>query len=567
MGVVVILIKLNYIIELRCLFRHTIVIFYINPEYQERDRCHIHDFEKGVSFLEHREQWGTRLGFILAAAGSAIGLGNIWRFPYVAYENGGGAFLVPYLFALLTAGIPILILEFGIGRSQRGSAPLSLRRLSSKLEWLGWWQVLLSFVIITYYSVVIAWAMSYFKYSFGLEWGQDTKAFLFGTYLQVPDGAVTEAGWNLGGLQWHILIPLILVWGIVFYTIVRGIQKGIEKVSRIFMPILVIMMVIFVIRAVTLPGAAIGLDHLLTPDFSKIFPGFLGGDNPKWYTVWMAAYGQIFFSLSIAFAIMITYASYLPKKNDVNNSGFIMAFSNSGFEFLAAIGVFAAIGFMAHATGSDVSEVASAGVGLAFVVFPQIINTFPAFNGLFGALFFLTLVIAGFTSAISIVEVVVSGLMDKLNMARNKAVAWVCGLGFLISLLYVTGAGIIFLDIVDHFINNFGIVISGLLEVALVGWIVNLKKIQEENNLVSDFAIGAWWPFMIRILTPIILIYMSYVNFVEEFSKAYEGYPFHALYTFGWGTVGASIIVALVLTYALRWNPEAIKGEKEVSQP
>lgn len=504
--------------------------------------------------MEQREQWGSRMGFILAAAGSAIGLGNIWRFPYVAYENGGGAFLIPYFFALLTAGIPILILEFGIGRSERGSAPLSLSRLSRKYEWLGWWQVLISFVIITYYSVVIAWAVSYLKYSFGLSWGEDTKAFLFGSYLNVPDNVVTAGGWTLGGIQWHILIPLILVWAGIYYTLYRGVNKGIEAVSRIFMPVLIVLMIIFVIRAVTLPGAAIGLDHLLSPQFSKIVPSFLGGDNPQWYKVWMAAYGQIFFSLSIAFAIMITYGSYLGKEKDVNNSGFIMAFSNSGFEFLAAIGVFAAIGFMAHTTNTDVKDVAAAGVGLAFVVFPKIINTFPLWNSFFGVLFFLSLVIAGFTSAISIVEVVVAGLMDKFNVTRKKAVTWVCGAGGIASLLYITGAGIVFLDIVDHFINNFGIVISGLLEVMLIGWFVNITRIRDENNLVSDFRIGSWWNFMIKIVTPLMLLYMTVINFIDEFSKAYEGYPFHALITFGWGTVVLTIAIAVVLAYGLKWS-------------
>jgi NSS family neurotransmitter:Na+ symporter len=512
--------------------------------------------------MEQREQWGTRMGFILAAAGSAIGLGNIWRFPYVAYENGGGAFLIPYFFALLTAGIPILILEFGIGRSERGSAPLSLRRLSERYEWLGWWQVLLSFIIITYYSVIIAWAMSYFKFSFGLSWGDDPGAFLFGNFLNVPEGAVTETGWSFGGIQWHIFIPLVLVWAGIFFTIYRGIKQGIEKISRIFMPLLLLLMIIFVIRAVTLPGAAIGLDHLFSPDFAKIIPEFMGGNNPQWYKVWMAAYGQIFFSLSIAFAIMITYASYLPKDKDVNNSAFITAFSNSGFELLAAIGVFGAIGFMAYTTNTDVSEVAKAGVGLAFVVFPQIINTFPAFKEFFGSLFFLTLVIAGFTSAISIVEVVVSGLIDKFKMSRQKAVSWVCGIGFITSTFYVTGSGIILLDIVDHFINNFGIVISGLLEVTLIGWFIKINKIREQNNLVSDFVIGSWWTIMIRFVTPAILIYMSVVNFIDEFRTAYEGYPFHALVTFGWGAVVVSILVAGIITSPFQWT----EG-KEASRP
>lgn len=158
------------------------------------------------------EQWGNRTGFILAAVGSAIGLGNIWRFPYVAYENGGGAFLIPYLFALLTAGIPILILEFGIGKRGGGSAPLSFRNLNQKWEWLGWFQVMLSFVIITYYSVIIAWALSYTKFSLSLEWGEDAKGFLFNNFL-----GLTDSAWTIGGLQTHLILPLIIVWGIVFY--------------------------------------------------------------------------------------------------------------------------------------------------------------------------------------------------------------------------------------------------------------------------------------------------------------------------------------------------------------
>jgi len=507
--------------------------------------------------MEQREQWGSRVGFILAAAGSAIGLGNIWRFPYVVYENGGGAFLIPYFFALLTAGIPILLLEFGIGRTGKGSAPLSLSKLSRKFEWLGWWQVMICFVITTYYAAIISWSISYFFYSFNLSWGEDTQAFLFGNFLGVPDDAVTASGWNFGGLQWHILLPLVAVWAGVYYVLVRGVKKGIEKMSKVFMPILFVVMLLIVIRAVTLPGAAVGLDHLFAPNFGKILPSFLGGTNPSWYSVWLAAYGQIFFSLSIAFAIMITYSSYLDKKQEVNNSGFIMAFSNSGFEFLSAIGVFAAIGFMAVSTNSDVKDVAAAGVGLAFVVFPKIINAFPALNGAFGALFFLSLIIAGFTSLISIVEVLIAALMDKFRLSRRAAVNWVVGVVAALSLAYTTGAGIVLLDIVDHFINNFGIVIAGLLEVILIGWFANATRIREENNLVSDYRVGAWWNVMIMGVTPLVLTFMTYMNFRLEFAEPYGGYPLHALTTFGWLMVGITVAAAFILAYAFRWKQDS----------
>ncbi|WP_166242286.1 sodium-dependent transporter [Paenibacillus turpanensis] len=512
--------------------------------------------------MEQREQWGSRAGFILAAAGSAIGLGNIWRFPYVVYENGGGAFLIPYFFALLTAGIPILLLEFGIGRMGKGSAPLSFSKLSRKFEWLGWWQTLICFVITTYYVIIIGWAISYFFYSFNLSWGEDTKAFLFGSHLGLPDDVVTEQGWNFGGIQWRVFVPLVAVWAATYFVLIQGVQKGIEKVSKVFMPLLAVIMVIFVIRAAMLPGASLGLNHLFTPDFGKILPPILGGTNEAWYTVWIAAYGQIFFSLSIAFAIMVTYSSYLDKNQEVNNSGFIMALSNSGFEFLAAIGVFAAIGFMAQSSGADVKDVATAGVGLAFVVFPKIISSFPMLNSVFGAMFFLALVIAGFTSLISIIEVLIASVMDKFNITRKKAVNLVVGLSALVSIGYATGAGVVLLDIVDHFINNFGIAVSGLIEVILIGWFYNITKIRKENNLVSDFAVGSWWNVMIRFVTPIILLFMGYKNLVDELAKPYEGYPAHAIMTFGWTVVGITFVVSFVLAYAFKWrrNPMEVRS-------
>src|SRR5699024_10101820 len=254
--------------------------------------------------MEARQQWGTRAGFVLAAVGSAVGLGNIWRFPAVAYENGGGAFFIPYLFALLTAGIPILIMEFSLGHKYRGSAPMTLNKVSRKSEFIGWWAVIVAFLISTYYSVIVAWALSYSWFSLNLSWGEDTEGFLFGNYLQLADTPGT-----FGGLVPGVVIPLAIIWIVVLGILYKGVKKGIEIANRIMIPLLLIIFLIIVIRAVTLPGALAGLDEFFKPDLTQIL-------SPK---VWVAAYGQIFFSMSIAFAIMITYASYLPKKSDITN--------------------------------------------------------------------------------------------------------------------------------------------------------------------------------------------------------------------------------------------------------
>lgn len=495
-----------------------------------------------------RDQWGNRIGFILAAIGSAVGLGNIWRFPYVCASNGGGAFMFPYFFAILTAGIPILVLEFTIGHKFRGGAPVALGRMNRKWEWLGWFQSAVAFFITTYYVAVIAWALSYIGYALGLTWGTDTKAFFFGEYLHL-----TDSPWILGGIQTKILIPFLAIWAVSYYILSKGVKSGIEKANRIMIPALMVLTGILVIRGITLPGALDGLNYLFTPQWDMIM-------QPK---VWVAAYGQIFFSLSIGFAIMIAYSSYLPEKTDIVNSAFITACSNHGFEIFAALGVFSVLGYMAHTQGVPVSEVAAAGVGLAFVVFPQAINALPALNGPIGAVFFASLVFAGMTSFISIIEAFVAGVIDKFGWTRQKALNICMGVAFVISLLFVTGGGLYLLDIVDYFINNFGIVVCGLIEVILVGWFFNLESMREHANRFSDFAIGSWWNIMIRFVTPLVLGYMTIMTFVENIQKPYEGYPWSALLTFGWGAFAISIVLG-VLFHNLKGSPNyMLQPEKE----
>lgn len=487
-----------------------------------------------------REQWGTRAGFVLAALGSAIGLGNIWRFPYVAYENGGGAFFFPYLFALLTAGIPLLIMEFTIGHKYRGSAPLSWARINKKTEWLGWWQVLISFVISVYYAAIIGWAISYSIFSFNLSWGEDTQSFLFGNYLNLA-----ENPGEFGGIVNGVFIPLVIVWIITLGIIYMGVKKGIELANKIFIPTLVVIFLIIVIRAVTLEGAFTGLNAFFKPSWDTIL-------SPE---VWVAAYGQIFFSLSIAFAIMITYSSYLPRKSDINNNAFIVGFGNSGFELLAGIGVFACLGFMATTAGVAVDEVASAGVGLAFVVFPQIINQFPGMNSLFGFLFFASLVLAGMTSLISIVEAYMAGVQDKFNLSRKKAVALFGVPAAIISIVFFsTRGGLYFLDAIDYFINNFGVAFAGLVSVIIVSWMLRkLPEFQSYSNEISDLKIGGWWRFCLGIITPIVLGFMLVQNIYTNIKENYEEYPTSFIIQYGWVVAIGVIVIGFLLSLS-KWK-------------
>lgn len=472
------------------------------------------------------------MGFLLAAIGSAVGLGNIWRFPYTAVENGGGAFLVPYFFAIITAGIPILILEYTIGKTYRGGAPVALARLNKKFEWLGWFQVMVAFTITVYYVAVIVWVVSYIGFAGNLAWGEDPTGF-FLEYLGISASAL-----ELGGIQSNLLAPFLAVWVLTAIIMYRGIRKGIELACKIALPALLVLTAILVIRGITLPGAVDGINYLFEPKWDRIMDS----------SVWVAAYGQVFFSLSIAFAIMIAYSSYLPKDTDVVNSAFITATANHGFELFAGIGVFSILGYMAFSQGVAVEEVAAGGVGLAFMVFPAAINTLPAMNGLVGICFFGALFFAGFTSLISIIQAVISGIEDKFELAHTKATTIVMVPAFLISILFITGAGLNILDIVDAFINNIGVAGAGLVEVFLIGWFFNLETLRKEANEFSNFSIGKWWIYALKIVTVVVLGFMVISNTIGYIKNGYGGYASIDITVFGWGCILISIVVAIILT-------------------
>lgn len=493
-----------------------------------------------------RNTWKSRTGFILAAIGSAVGLGNIWRFSYLTYENGGGAFLIPYLVALLTAGIPLLILEFGIGHERFGSAPLALHKISPRWEWLGWWPLLFTmFGIVLYYSVVIAWCLDYLFYSLTLAWGDDPNRFFFESFLQVSS-APTE----IGGIRMPIFIALFVVWLLNWGIIVRGVGRGIELANRIFMPLLLLLTLALVFWALTLDGAMKGVEAYLRPDFSKLA-------DPM---VWVSAYGQIFFTLSLGFGIMITYASYMPYKSDITGSAVITAVANSAFSLLSGFGVFALLGFMSASQGVPIEEVVQQSIGLAFVAYPKAISMLGSSGPLFGVLFFLSLTVAGISSSISIVEAFVSGVEDKFALDRKLLVGVLSVLGFLGGLVFTTRGGLLWLDIVDHFINNYGLIVAGLLECLAVGWFFRLEIIRRHLNRVSGMQLGGWWNLVIRFALPLFLSVILLNQLVREVASAYGGYSWSSLLSIGGSWIGITLLVAFVLATRTWKTDNHLKG-------
>lgn len=481
----------------------------------------------------HRAQWKTQWGFLLAAIGSAIGLGSIWRFSYVVYINGGGAYLIPYFVALVTAGVPLMILEYGIGQQMRGSAPMSFAKVDRHWEWLGWWMVIfVMFGIELYYTVVIAWCVSYVWFSLDLAWGADPNAFFFQQFL-----GVTQGPHIIGDIRSPILLALFIVWVVNWLIVFFGVEHGIEKANKIFMPLLLLLILALVGWTSTLPGAREGVLLYLKPDFSRL-------SDPK---VWIDAYSQIFFTLSLGFGIMVTYASYLPRRADINFNAWATSLVDTLVSLVAGLAVFGTLGYMSAQTGKPFKEIVQHGIGLAFVAYPQAISMLPTFSQLFGVLFFLTLTVAGIASSISILEAFSAALIDKFHYPRKAVVTVLSVLGFLGSIIFTTGGGLAWLDIVDHFLSHYGLFAASILQCILIGWIYGASRLREHVNAVSLVRVGRLLDFSLKYLIPAVLAVLFFNDLVTDSRRPYGGYPWIALILIGRDWLIATLIAALIV--------------------
>ncbi|HID92798.1 MAG TPA: sodium-dependent transporter [bacterium (Candidatus Stahlbacteria)] len=479
-----------------------------------------------------REKWNNRGAFILAAIGSAIGLGNVWRFPYICFKNGGGAFLIPYLIALLTTGIPLMILEFSLGHKFAASAPSAFRKLSRYKGWVGWFALLVAFGIVSYYAVIMAWSFDYLGYSFRLSWGKDTESFFINTVLARSSGP-----FELGNLRVPILVGLLLTWIAIIGCVWKG-PKTVGKVVYVTVILPWLILIAFVIRGITLPGAVEGLKYYLTPDFAAL-------RNPQ---VWLAAYSQIFFTLTLGFGVMIAYASYLPRDSDIINNAFIVSLANCGTSFLAGFAVFSTLGYYSYCQNVPVPEVISSGIGLAFITYPTIINLLPIARQLFGILFFLMLLTLGIDSAFSLVEAGVAGIMDKWQTNNRVKINVTFGIvAFIVGIIYTTGGGLYWLDIVDHFMSNFGLVIVAILECVILGYMYRLSELKNYANKLSEFGVGIWWDICIKVISPIVLTLLIVLEVVDRVKGSYGGYPRSAEVLGGWLVLVAFFGIAIFL--------------------
>ena len=477
-----------------------------------------------------RERWPSKTMFIFAAVGSAVGLGNIWRFPYLVGKYGGGAFLLPYFIMLFLVGLPLLVLELSIGqRMQQGSVG-AFKKIGNKFSGVGLAALFGGFGVSCYYAVVMGWAIIYSFHSFGLSWEGNSKAFFYDNILQVSSGPDVVGGFSITSL-----LAMFASWVLVYFCVWKGV-KSVSNVIKITMPLPIILLVVLLCRTVFLPGAMDGLAFYLAPNFGALWD----------LDVWMAAIAQVFFTLSLGFGVMTAYASYQDKKNEIVLSALIISLADVAIAFTAGLVIFTTIGYMSYKSGTPISELAASGPSLAFIVFPEALSLIPGAT-FFSLLFFVTLITLGIDSLFSMVEAMATLFYDSFpNINKKVVVFYVCLACSLGGLVFTTTAGIFYVDITDHYITIYMLVLTGFLQACVVGWFYDIKGLRGYINGVSTLKIGIYWDMAIRYFIPLALLAILVKTLIRDINILYEGYPMWAQTAFGWGVIAVMIIICIV---------------------
>lgn len=428
--------------------------------------------------LQKRDSWGSKFGFIMAAAGSAIGLGNLWKFPYLASKYGGGVFVVVYLTLIILIGFTMMLGELTIGRATKLEQYSAYKKLSPTWGFLGSMGILTAFMILSFYSVVGGWVIKYIvTYLTGGVSG-DTGQF-FGNFVGSP----------VEPIFWHALFMILTL-----LIVMGGVAGGIEKASKILMPLLFLFLIILVIRSLTLPNAAAGVAYYLKPDFSKFN-----------LDVVVRAMGQVFFSLSLGMGTLVTYGSYLKGDEDLQNSALTIPALDTLAALLAGLAIVPAV----ISFGMDVES----GPPLMFITLPKIFEAMP-FGGIFGLMFFVLVLFAAVTSSISLLEVPVAWAVDTRGWSRKKAVlvfaaiCWLVGIGASLSLgvwefKFFNNMGLF--DVLDYLTSNIMLPLGGLLMALFYTLVWGYDNAFAEIKKGSTFSLGSFWRVSMMIIVPIFM--------------------------------------------------------------
>ncbi len=442
---------------------------------------------------EKRIGFSGKIGFVLAAAGSAVGLGNIWRFPYLAAKYGGGIFLLVYLILALTFGFSLLIAEFALGRKTGKSVIGAFAALNHKYRFIGWLGALIPTIVLPYYAVIGGWVLKYFGVFMSAKGDLAANDGFFEKFIS---GSLEPCFWFL------------LFFGITAFIVFSGVDKGIERINKIAMPILIVLAVFITVYTLFIPGAMEGVRYYLTPDFSAFSVNTV-----------LAAMGQLFYSMSIAMGVMITYGSYLKKDVNLESSVKQIEWFDTGIAFISGLMIIPAVFAF---SGGDTNALQQ-GQGMMFVTLPKVFQSFE--GGTFiGAVFFLLIFFAAVTSSVAMMEAVVASLKDRWGWKRKTAVLIVSAITVLLGVFVSMGYGVFsdwtignmhILDLFDFISNNVLMPIMAFLTCIFVGYIIDPQVLTEEVGLSGRFKREKMFTFIIRYLAPAFIFVILLTSVLE----------------------------------------------------
>ncbi|XP_067855734.1 sodium- and chloride-dependent GABA transporter 2-like [Heptranchias perlo] len=516
---------------------------------------HLHEKDKEV---KKREKWGNKLEFNLSVVGGIIGLGNIWRFPYLCYKNGGGAFLIPYFVFLFTCGIPVFFLEIALGQYTSQGGVTTWRKICPLFEGIGYGTQLVDVYQVIYYILILTWAIFYLFNCFsaelpwarcGQEWNTDncveltknssannwTKGlnatlpvieFWEKRVLNLSDGIE-----HLGAINWQMALCLLLAWIICFFCIWKGVKSS-GKVVYFTASFPYVMLIILLIRGVTLPGAAEGIKYYLYPDLSRLA-------DPQ---VWLDAGTQIFFSFAVCLGSLIALGSYNDYNNNCYSACLILSAINSGTSFVSGFAIFSVLGFMANEEGMSISEVAVSGPGLVFIAYPKAITMMP-FSQLWGCLFFIMIILLGLDSQFVDVEGLATSAIDmfpeifRRKYFRELLILGISIFSFTIGLVMVTEGGIYVFQLFDYYaVSGSCLLLLATFEVFCISWVYGADRFYDNIEEMIGYRPSSYMKWCWLIFTPVVCLGTFVFSLIKytplKYNKTYV-YPTWA-YALGW---------------------------------
>ncbi|XP_062853956.1 sodium- and chloride-dependent GABA transporter 2-like [Trichomycterus rosablanca] len=537
---------------------------------------------KDPSAQNERDQWSSKMDFFLAVAGQIIGLGNMWRFPYLCYKNGGGVFLIPYLVFLFACGIPLFFLEVSLGQYTSQGGITCWRKICPLFQGLGFGAQVVVFYSSIYYIIILAWAFFYLFSSFSSElpwascsnpWNTETCVEFASTdkNLSTLHNAtspvlefwerrvlnITGSTNELGNVRWELALCLILAWIICYFSIWNGVKSS-GKVVYFTATFPYIMLVVLLVRGLTLPGAIDGIKFYLYPEPSRLL-------DPE---VWLDAGTQILFSFSVCIGCLISLGSYNKYNNNCYRDCVYLCLLNSGTSFVAGFAIFSVLGFIAYEQGADIATVAELGPGLVFVVYPRAVVMMP-FSQLWAVCFFVMVILLGLDTEFVGLESLMTSITDMFpsffNSARRRKllllfISVVC---FFIGLVMVTEGGMYIFQLFDYYSGSgITILIFGLLESVCIGWVYGADRLYDNIEDMIGYRPMCFIKYCWKYVTPLVCMgtfVFSLVKFTPlKFNNTLE-YPWWG-YTVGWWfTLSSTLLIPLWMIYALLTSSGSLK--------